>query len=85
MKKLLSLFILTSVLFVASVNTAVAQDVKKRAKAQLHVTKTKKLQRDVCKAHGIVHHKKKARLKAKPVRQKAQIKVQPLQRKIEKK
>ena len=85
MKKLMSLFILISIIFVASANTAVAQEVKERAKVQLHHhTKTKKHQKDVCKAHGTVNHKKKAKLKARPVRKKAEIRKLPAQRRTEK-
>lgn len=84
MKKLLSLFILSSIILIGSANTSIAQEVKHRAKAQLHVAKTKKVQRDVCKAYRNAEAGKKVRLKARPIRQKANLQVHPAKRRIEK-
>lgn len=83
MKKLLSSLIVACIVVFASANTSVAQEVKERAQAQLHVAKTQKLQRDVCKAFQKSDAQQNHKVINRPVRAKAQVRVQPADRRIE--
>lgn len=85
MKKLLYSLLLTSLVLVVSSSSSFAQQERQRAKAELDVVKSEKIQSDVRKAVQKERLQQKNELKARPVKSKAKIKAQPALIRIEKK
>lgn len=85
MKKIFYPLLSTLLVIVISINTSIGQEVQQRAKAELNVAKTEKLQANVIKSYRLqkVHEKKK--LKGIVIREKAMIKRQPAELRQEKK
>ena len=78
----MSSLIVTSLVLVVSANTSIAQQVQERTKAELHDTKTEKVQVEVKRALHKDSLQKKSKLHAKPVKARAKIKTKPARVKI---
>ena len=82
MKRIISSLIVSSLVLVVSASTSFAQQVQERTKAELHETKTEKVQVEVKRALQKDDLHKKSKLKAKPVKARAKINAKPARVKI---